>query len=127
MVESVRWSSVSSVLSRVLAALVLSVMVAGGADVAAHGQDAKTTLVEPPAPLLPQQVGDWVRQPDTPSSAANDPKAETILSEDGLKREEHGVYRSGSAGPSVTVTARQFVDATGAHAAYSFYQRPGSI
>jgi hypothetical protein len=92
----------------------------------AYGQDTKTTLVEPPAPLLPQQVGEWVRQPDTPSTAATDAKTETILTEDGLKREEHGVYRVGSSGPSVTVTARQFVDATGAHAAYSYYQKPGS-
>jgi hypothetical protein len=93
----------------------------------AQGQDAKTTLVEPPAPLLPQQVGDWTRQPDDASAQpANDPKAETILTEDGLKRSEHGVYRAGNAGPAIAVTARQFVDATGAHAAYSYYQRPNS-
>ena len=123
MVESGRWSSV---LLRVLSRVVLLAMVAGGAASAVHGQDAKTTLVEPPAPLLPQQVGEWVRQPDTASSGANDAKTETVLTEDGLKREEHGVYRSGDTGPSVTVRARQFVDATGAHAAYSFYQKPGS-
>ena len=94
---------------------------------ASPAQDAKTTLVEPPAPLLPQQVGDWVRQPDnTLPSTPSDPKIETILTEDGLKRSEQGAYRAGNSGPIVTVTGRQFVDATGAHAAYSFYQRPGS-
>lgn len=113
--------------SSFLARLVLSAVVAGGAVVAAHGQDAKTTLVEPPAPLLPLQVGDWVRQPDDPAAqVANDARTETILTEDGLKRSEHAVYRVGNAGPAVTVTAQQFVDATGAHAAYSYYQRPGS-
>jgi hypothetical protein len=97
------------------------------AAVTAYGQDTKTTLVEPPAPLLPQQIGDWIRQPDDASAqTANDPKTETILTEDGLKRSEHAVYRAGNAGAPVLVTARQFVDATGAHAAYSFYQRPGS-
>jgi hypothetical protein len=95
--------------------------------VTAYGQDTKTTLVEPPAPLLPQQVGDWSRQPDDASAqATNDPKTETVLTEDGLKRSEHAIYRSGNAGPAVSVTARQFVDATGAHAAYSYYRRPGS-
>jgi hypothetical protein len=43
-----------------------------------------------------------------------------------LKRVEHAVYRVGNSGPSVTVTARQFIDATGAHAAYSYFQLPGS-
>jgi len=97
-----------------------------GAALAAGAQDTKTTLTVPPAPLLPQQSGDWVRQPDDSSTTANDARTETVLTEDGLKRSEHAIYRAGSAGPTVTVTARQFVDATGAHAAYSFYQRPGS-
>jgi hypothetical protein len=66
-----------------------------------------------------------MRQPDTASSP-DDQKTGTILNEDGLKREEHGTYRAGAGGVTVAVTARQFVDATGAHAAYSFYQRPGS-
>ncbi|WP_035352133.1 DUF6599 family protein [Edaphobacter aggregans] len=97
----------------------------------APAQDTKTTLVVPPAPLLPQQVGEWVRQPDNAAQAAandpaNDQKTDAILTEDGLKRSEQGTYRVGSSGPVVTVSARQFVDATGAHAAYSYYQRPGS-
>ena len=112
--------------SFVLAQYLMRVLVAG-VSITACGQGAKTTLVEPPAPLLPQQVGDWFRQPDDASAqTANDPKTEIILTEDGLKREEHGVYSAGNVGPSITVRARQFVDATGAHAAYSFYQRPGS-
>jgi len=93
----------------------------------ASAQDTKTTLVEPPAPLLPQQVGDWVKQPENAAAAApNDQKTDTILTEDGLKRSEQGAYRVGNSGATVTVSARQFVDATGAHAAYSYYQRPGS-
>jgi hypothetical protein len=101
-----------------------------GAAVVAAAQEAKTTLVEPPSPLLPQQVGEWVKQPDAHSLPSADtsvnPKTETILTEDGLTRDEHAAYRAGSAGPEITVTARQFVDATGAHAAYSYFQKPGS-
>jgi len=106
-------------------AILMGVVLASGTY--AKAQDTKTTLVEPPSPLLPQQVGDWVRQPDNLVPAEpGDPKIDIILTEDGLKRSEHGAYRLGTAGPIVTVTARQFVDATGAHAAYSFYQRPAS-
>jgi len=109
-----------------LAQRVLWVCLAG-ATVSALGQDAKTTLVVPPAPLLPQQVGDWARQPDSAvGSQPEDKKLDTVLTEDGLKRSEQAVYRVGNAGPTVKITARQFVDATGAHAAYSYFQRPGS-
>ena len=107
--------------------LVLWGMVFSAAAGIASAQDTKTTLVEPPAPLLPSQVGDWVKQPDSASSATqSDAKTDAILTEDGLKRSEQGTYRAGNSGPVVTISARQFVDATGAHAAYSFYQRPGS-
>jgi hypothetical protein len=85
-------------------------------------------LVEPPSPLLPQQAGDWVRQAEsaTAPKAEDDKKLETVLNEDGLKRSEQAVYRLGNSGPAVTVTARQFVDATGAHAAFDYFDRPGS-
>jgi hypothetical protein len=85
-------------------------------------------LVEPPAPLLPQQAGDWVRQDVSaaPAKVENDPKLDSVLKEDGLKRDEQAVYRVGNAGPTVRVMARQFVDATGAHAAYDYFEKPGS-
>lgn len=91
-------------------------------------QGAKTMLVEPPTPLLPQQAGEWVRQPESAVTApqAKDDKLDTVLKEDGLKRSATAVYRLGDKGPAVTVTAREFVDATGAHAAYSYFERPGS-
>ena len=47
---------------------------------AAGAQDAKTTLALPPSPLLPQQVGEWNLQADTPA-IPNDPKIDTILKE----------------------------------------------
>jgi hypothetical protein len=98
-----------------------------GATVSCWAQGAKTMLVEPPAPLLPQQAGEWVRQDgaSTPEPAS-DQKLSTVMNEDGLKRNEQAAYRLGSSGPIVKVTARQFVDATGAHAAYDYLERPPS-
>lgn len=92
---------------------------------------AKTLLLEPPTPLLPQQLGEWVRQADDAATSAKaqsskDEKLDTVLKEDGLRRSDTAVYRVGDKGPSVTVTAREFIDATGAHAAYSYFQKPGS-
>ncbi|MEG9437917.1 hypothetical protein JAO29_17355 [Edaphobacter sp. HDX4] len=99
-----------------------------GASISCWGQGGKTMLVEPPAPLLPQQAGDWVRQDVSaaPATVETDPKLDSVLKEDGLKRDEEAVYRVGNAGPTVRVTARQFVDATGAHAAYDYFKKPGS-
>lgn len=109
-----------------LARKVLWVCLAG-ATVSCWAQGAKTMLVEPPAPLLPQQAGEWVRQDGASApESASDQKLSTVMNEDGLKHSEQAVYRLGSSGPTVNVTARQFVDATGAHAAYDYLQRPSS-
>jgi hypothetical protein len=98
-----------------------------GATVSCWCQSAKTMLVEPPAPLLPQQAGDWIRQDGAAApEPAGDQKLSTVMNEDGLKRSEQAAYRRGSSGPTVRVTARQFVDATGAHAAYDYLKRPSS-
>ncbi|HEU4637186.1 MAG TPA: DUF6599 family protein, partial [Edaphobacter sp.] len=99
-----------------------------GATVSCWAQGAKTMLVEPPAPLLPQQAGEWLRQDGAAApEAAGDPKLAAVMSEDGLKHAEQAVYRMGSTGPVVKVTARQFVDATGAHAAYDYLRPTSSI
>jgi hypothetical protein len=86
----------------------------------------QTTLALPPAPLLPAQLGDWVKgaAPDADTAAQTN---DTVLAEDGLKRQERAVYHS-AANPqeTIAVTAQEFVDATGAHAAYSYYRRPGA-
>ncbi len=90
-------------------------------------QEPKTTLVMPSAPLLPQQAGEWARQPENAAPPTNpDSRLDTVLTEDGLKRSDRAAYRVGAAGPTVTITAREFIDATGAHAAYSYLQKPGS-
>lgn len=92
----------------------------------AHMYGQATTLVEPPAPLLPVQFGKWVKatpaDTSTPQMSADAP----LLTEDGIRRSERAVYHS-SANPAetISVTAYQFVDATGAHAAFSYFLRPG--
>jgi len=82
------------------------------------------TLVEPPAPLLPVQFGKWVKA-DSSTQVQTGADA-PLLTEDGLQRSERGVYHS-TANPAetVTVTAYQLVDATGAHATFSYFLRPG--
>lgn len=88
-------------------------------------------LVEPPAPLLPDQIGEWLLEPQPTGAIMCSDQSERpeslVLGEDGLKCYEHGVYRStANKNWTITVTARQFVDATGAQSAYSYYRRPGS-
>jgi len=107
---------------RILARALLCVTLACGSAALVQGQT--TTLVEPPAPLLPVQFGKWVK---AETSAPVVPSADApLLAEDGLRRSERGVYRS-TANPAetVAVTAYQLVDATGAHAAFSYFLRPG--
>jgi hypothetical protein len=116
---------------RMLLSLIAGAAILSGAK--GHAQDTKTTLVEPPAPLLPLQVGDWVRQekPAATPRSEEDTKLDTVLHEDGLKRSDQAVFsendgRAGIASPAITVTVRQFIDATGAHAAYSYFEHPAS-
>ena len=45
-----------------------------------------------------------------------------ILKEDGLRRVSAGTYRRNSAGTPVEISAFEFVDATGAYSAFSFYR-----
>lgn len=99
-----------------------------GMAVAPVGMYSQTRLVEPPAPLLPAQFGKWVKSAPTDASGREVPTGPDtpLLAEDGIQRSEHGVYSS-STDPhdKITVTAYQFVDATGAHAAFSYFLRPG--
>lgn len=116
---------------RVVSRALLSLALVGAAAVSLQGQAAKTMLVEPPAPLLPGQIGKWVKAAPSDVAGASGPEGSgadaAVLAEDGLQRSARGVYRlPGGSKQTITVTASQFVDATGAHAAYSYYLRPGS-
>jgi hypothetical protein len=104
----------------------LGVALLGASAGLAVAQAGQTTLVVPPAPLLPVQLGDWVKG-DAPQADSAAQVDDSVLTEAGLKRQERAVYHSGTnPQQTIAVTARQFVDATGAHSAYSYYQRPGA-
>jgi hypothetical protein len=101
-------------LGRWAVALVLMGAAAGG-----FAQEAKTTLVVPPAPLLPidSQLVESEKVP------ADNAETQAILKEDGLLRQasrgtivpvQRGTAESG------WVTAYQFVDATGAYSAFTY-------
>src|ERR1700722_1533712 len=115
---------------RVMWRLALGLVLVGALGSSLYAQEAKTMLVEPPAPLLPNQVGEWRLEPQPTGaimcSGQSEGPESLVLGEDGLKCYERGVYRStANASWTITVTARQFVDATGAQSAYTYYRRPG--
>lgn len=80
------------------------------------------TLAEPPAPLLPQVLRTGAEHEagtGVPLWAEADGQ---VLTEDGIKRFERGTTPNGAA-PNGTVTVYQFVDATGAVAAYDYLRK----
>jgi len=114
---------------RAVSRALLSLVLVGAAAVSLQGQAAKTMLIEPPAPLLPAQIGKWVKAaPSDAGGAETSGTDAAVLAEDGLQRSARGVYHlTGNSKQTITVTASQFVDATGAHAAYSYFLRPGAL
>jgi hypothetical protein len=121
---------VSSRVREMLCVLGVTLAVVSAASSYGYGQTAKTMLVEPPAPLLPHQIGEWLMEPDPTGAIMCADRSERpeslVLGEDGLKCYEHALYRStANTNWTITATARQFVDATGAHSAYTYYRRPG--
>jgi len=103
-----------------------------GLGVAARAQTTApvaptTTLVEPPAPLLPTNA-QLVTDDAAAAVPADKPELATILKEDGLKRTETRatmVPTSSARAASGWVRAYQFVDATGAFSAYTYLRQGG--
>jgi hypothetical protein len=93
----------------------------------AFAQDAKTTLIEPPTPLLPQKFGPWQADASIPSSEGFQPQGDTaaVFKEDGLKRTSAQTYRQPTSSETMKVEAYQFVDATGAYSAFTYLRSPG--
>lgn len=96
---------------------------------AAFGQSTKTMLVEPPAPLLPAKFGTWQLEGIAPSCFdCLQPEGMTgaVLKEDGLSRASELTYHRSPKTGALTVTAYQFVDASGAASAFTFLRKPES-
>jgi len=88
-------------------------------------QSPATTLLVPPAPLLPDTLGKLTRAAarDTGDGLAGvDPNESRLLAEDGLKRFARSDYAQGA--EHGTVTVYQFGDASGAYSAFTSFRRP---
>jgi hypothetical protein len=110
---------------RVVVRSVLLVCVVGAA-VSLSAQEAKTTLVMPPAPLLPQHFGPWVMD----GSATTGEDGSQVDGTNAASLKDFGIQRfavatySAAHGGTLEVKALQFGDATGAAGAFTFYCRP---
>ena len=95
--------------------LALGFVLVGALGSSLCAQEAKTMLVEPPAPLLPSQIEEWRLEPQPTGAIMCSDQSERpeslVLGEDGLKCYERGVYRStANANWTITVTARAMTD-----------------
>jgi hypothetical protein len=101
---------------------VCGVMVAGLAAAQTAPAPPATTIVEPPAPLLPTDAR-LVEGGIVGAFGSEGDRVEAILKEDGLvRRDSRGIAGPNAGSPLGWVKAYQFVDATGALAAYTFYR-----
>jgi hypothetical protein len=109
---------------RVMVPVLLGLLLVGASGVPLQGQ--QVMLAEPPTPLLPASMRGG---PDHDAGDGAPPWSgadQQILIEDGIKRYERGVPESSGAHgatPNGTVTVYQFVDATGAAAAYDYLRK----
>jgi len=102
-----------------------------GAAFSASGQLAMpavsgppTTIVEPPGPLLP--TTDRLAVDDAAANVpADKPEVAAILAEDGLKRIETRAVMPAGGRNTGWARAYQFVDATGAFSAYTYFRQGG--
>src|SRR3569833_379960 len=90
----------------------------------------KTMLVEPPAPLLPATIGKLARVAEGDVGdglGALDPTQAPVVKEDGLKRFAQSDYAPANetTRAQVNVAIYQFIDVSGAMAAYDYFAKPG--
>jgi hypothetical protein len=102
-----------------------------GAGAQTLGNQQKTMLVEPPAPLLPATVGKLSRVAEGDVGdglGAVDPVQAPVLKEDGLHRFAQSDYAPAETKeprPHANVAVYQFIDVSGAIAAYDYFAKPG--
>ena len=83
-----------------------------------------TKIVEPPAPLLPTNER-LVVNDAAANVPADKPEVAAILAEDGLKRTETRAVNAVGGAAAGWARAYQFVDATGAFSAYTYFREGG--
>ena len=88
-------------------------------------------LVEPPAPLLPATIGKLSRAAEGDIGdglGGVDPAQAPVLKEDGLRRfaqSDYAAADSKDTRPHTNIAVYQFIDVSGAIAAYDYFARPG--
>ena len=105
---------------------VAALSMAGDGLVYAQAPAAKTVLTVPPAPLLPETLGKLTRVAEGDAGdglGAVDAADAAVLKEDGLKRFARSDYGQGAQIDNVAVY--QFIDASGAIAAYGYFKQSG--
>src|SRR5271170_826947 len=129
-----------SVFLRGISRVVLGTMVLSLPSVVLHGQETKTMLALPPAPLLPTTLGKLTRvaEGDSGDGLGNVDAADAdTLKEDGLKRFARSLYTENGKpipenGSRVdptqhgTVAVYKFGDVSGAVAAYDYFRNAGN-
>ncbi len=120
--------------------LVSASIVALGIVSAAGAQESRTTLVMPPAPLLPPHFGAWkmvggakqANGSELPAPPADEAKTPTpqpdmadVMKEYGLVRTSAAQYSSSKGAGQVAVKALEFGDATGAAGAFTYLEKAG--
>jgi hypothetical protein len=96
----------------------------------APAEAPKTTLVVPPAPLLPATLGKLKRVAEGDAGdglGQLDSADAAVLTEDGLKRFARSDYAGGAPKDAfqLTVTVYKFGDASGAISAYDYFRKAG--
>ena len=87
---------------------------------------AQTRIVEPPPPLLPQQIGSFQKNVPAPVGdglSQLDAAQAPVMKEDGIRRFERSDYTSGNL--HGTLSVYQFFDVSGAYAAFCFSRSQG--
>lgn len=117
--------SLTIVIRRCFSAVLLGVALGTGvfAQQPAQEKNPSTTVQLPPAPLLPQSLGTWTltdQKPAVTDTGLND----VINKELGVKRSQAGVYTSGK--NQLSIVATQYMDATGAYAAFASLRQAGT-
>ncbi|WP_433974475.1 DUF6599 family protein [Tunturiibacter lichenicola] len=109
---------------RVMVPGLLGLSLVGASGVPLQGQ--QVMLAEPPTPLLPVALRSGPDHDAGEGAPSWSGAAQQVLIEDGIKRYERGTAESPAAhgtAPGGTVTVYQFVDATGAAAAYDYLRK----
>lgn len=103
----------------------LGVALLGASAVSMYGQGAQTTLVEPPAPLLPAKFGPWQMEGAACLDCFHpDGTVAVVLKENGLIRATRQTFVQPNSAETLKLEAYQFVDATGAFSAFTFLRGP---